>query len=1273
MYHFYKKENAENIEYCFNVETKEPLGSEEIKILKQLLVENFFEEIKDKSHFNKSEEVIELGPCLNFTTAFSTNSVDICHACGLTKITRIEKSRRCVLSSNTNKTKFIEQNHDRMTETQYLKKLTNFKSNIKTEPVINIPLIKKGISTLKDINKKMGLSMDDWDEKFYYDLFVNKIKRDPTNVECFQLGQANSEHSRHWFFKGKIIIDKKMMSETLLEIIFSTLKNNPNNSLIAFKDNSSAIKGFEIDTIIPKNFDKASAFKKEKLTYHITFTAETHNFPTGVAPLPGAETGTGGRIRDMEATGRGSLVGAGTAGYCVGNLNIPNYNLSWEDKSFIYPSSLATPLEIIIKASNGASDYGNKFGEPLIQGYTRSFGLILPNKERQEWIKPIMFTGGVGQINDIHIKKRKPSKGMFIIQIGGPAYRIGVSGGAASSMIQGENIAELDFNAVQRGDAEMEQKMNRVIRACVEMGKNNPIISIHDQGAGGPCNVLTELVDPIGGKIEIRDIKVGDETMSVFEIWGAEYQERNALLIMPKNFEKFKKICIREKCSYEILGEITDDGKIVVHDNKDNSTPVDLELEKILGKMPQKTFTDKNIPLPLEPLKLPDNLTIKQALEKVLCLLSVGSKRFLTSKVDRSVTGLIAQQQCVGPLQLTVSDVAVIAQSHFSQSGAAISIGEQPIKIMINPEAGARMTVGEALTNIVWAKISNLKDIKCSGNWMWAAKLPGEAAKMYKVATATREMMIQLGIAIDGGKDSLSMATKVGGQIVKSPGELTISAYAPVPNINKIITPDIKDAGKSNLWIIDLGNNKNRMGGSALAQTLKQVGNESPDIENYILKKAFNAVQEMIDKKIILSGHDRSDGGLITTLLEMAFAGNVGLEINQKNLKIDPINYYFNEELGLIVEVNTQNDKKFLNIIKKHKLLEITSKLGKTTKKQIIKIKNNRKVLLQEDMRDLRALWEKTSFELKKLQTNTDMAKEEKKNIYAQKEPKYHLTFSPTPTTQKILQKENKPKIAILREEGSNGDREMASAFYQAGFEVWDVTMKDLLQEKISLDNFRGIAFVGGFSYADVLGSAKGWASTIKFNKKLKIMFDNFYKRQDTFSLGVCNGCQLMAHLGWIPWQKLNDKEQPKFIKNKSEKFESRWTTVKIMLSPSIMLRGMENSVLGAWVAHGEGNLSFPNNNILKRVKEKKLAPLVYIDDNGKTTEKYPFNPNGSIKGISGLCSLDGRHLAIMPHPERTFLKWQWPWMPKDWQKNLKTSPWLQMFQNAQKWCEENQ
>ncbi|MFA5188776.1 MAG: phosphoribosylformylglycinamidine synthase [Patescibacteria group bacterium] len=1272
MYHLYGQGDKET-EYCFNVETSKPLSENELSVLKQLLADGFIlDSIKDQSEYQANDQVIELGPRLNFATAFSTNAVAICKSCGLDSISRVERSRRYKLPENIDADKFVRENHDRMTEFQYQQKLNSFETGLKPEPVFVVPLIEQGPEALKKINQQMGLGMDDWDINYYYDLFVNKIGRNPTNVECFQLGQANSEHSRHWFFKGKLIIDEQEMPQSLMELVSAPLKANPKNSAIAFKDNSSAIKGYQIETILPEKPGFFSKFKKEKLTYHIIFTAETHNFPSGVAPFPGAETGGGGRIRDVNATGSGSLVLAGTAGYCVGNLQIPGYDMPWEEKLFMYPDNLATPLNIEIQASNGASDYGNKFGEPLIQGFTRSFGLILPNSERREWLKPIMFSGGVGQIDARHVEKRKPEPGMLIVQIGGPAYRIGMGGGSASSMIQGENVAELDFNAVQRGDAEMEQKMNRVIRACVEMGNDNPIISIHDQGAGGPCNVLTELIEPVGGKIEIRKIRLGDKTLSVLEIWGAEYQERDALLIKPERIKQFEEICHRERADYEILGKITGDGKVVVYDESNDSTPVELDLEKILGKMPQKVFKDKHLNLNLNPLEIPANLSFENALNNVLHLVGVGSKGFLVHKVDRSVTGLIAQQQCAGPLQLTVADVSVIAQSHFSQTGAAISIGEQPNKIMIDPKVGARMSVAEALTNIVWAKISNLQDIKCSGNWMWAAKLPGEGANLYDAAKAVSEIMIDLGIAIDGGKDSLSMAAKVGQEIVKSPSQLVVSAYATVPDINKVITPDIKNPGQSSLWLIDLGLGQHRLGGSALAQTLKQIGNQAPDVNDpEILKQAFFAVQDMIDEKVILAGHDRSDGGLITTLLEMAFSGNCGLEIDFDWPGVSALEYYFNEELGLVVEVTPEKEERFKEIIEKYNLIELTHGLGRTISNPQIIISYNQRVILDQDMRDLRQVWQETSYQLERMQTNHRCADQEKINTYDQKSPEYKLTFEPLPTAAEILNSNYKPKVAIIREEGSNGDREMTSAFYLAGFEVWDITMTDLLNNRADLADFRGVVFVGGFSYADTLGSAKGWASTIRFSDQLKKMFNDFYNRADTFSLGVCNGCQLMGLLGWVPWQGIADEKQPRFVRNTSGRFESRWITLQVQDSPAIMLKDMAGTVLGAWVAHGEGRLQFPDETILEKVKNQKLVALNFVDDQNQKTENYPFNPNGSPEGITGLCSPDGRHFAMMPHPERSFLKWQFPYLPKEWQ-DLPASPWLKMFQNAYKWCQEN-
>jgi phosphoribosylformylglycinamidine synthase len=1260
---------SEKLEYCFNVDTSSPLNSNELSILRQLLADGFISgTLSETSIQAAGQVVVELGPRMNFATAYSTNIVAICQTCGLEKVTRIERSRRYLLSPGDDQGPFIREHHDRMTECLYDQPLQTFETGILPEPVFEIPLLEKGPDALLEIP---GLAMDEWDRKLYHEYFVKEERRNPTIVEIRDLDNANSEHSRHGYFKGRLMIDGVVMPETLMDIVKSTLKANPSNSIIAFKDNSSGMKGYDCWTILPGQPGKPAPFTKQKVQYHIIFTAETHNFPTGVAPFPGAETGTGGRIRDVQATGRGGLVVAGTAAYCVANLLIPGYDLPWEDKDSVYPSSLASPLAIEIRASDGASDYGNKFGEPVILGFTRSFDERLQNGDRWAWIKPIMFTGGIGQIDDKHIEKGEAQKGMLIVQVGGPAYGIGLSGGSASSKLQGENEEELDFNAVQRGDAEMEQKMNRVIRACIEMGDHNPIISAHDQGAGGPANVLKELVEKTGGKIELRRIKLGDPTLSVLKIWIAEYQERCGFLIHLERMEEFKSICEREKVNCEILGEATGDGRFVVHDERDDSTPVNLNLAKVLGNMPQKTFKDERKEGSLKPLELPEGLTVEEALSRVLRNLAVGSKRFLTNKVDRSVTGLIARQQCCGPLQLTVGDVAVIAQSHFGLTGAATSIGEQPIKMVVNPKAGARMAVGEALTNIVWAQISRLEDIKCSANWMWAPKLPGEGVALYDAACAMRDLMVQLEIAVDGGKDSLSMATRVGDEIVKSPRELVISAYATMPDITKVVTPDIKKPGQSQLILIDIAQNKARLGGSAFAQVYGQIGNECPDVDDpEILKRAFDAIQKLMSENLILAGHDISDGGLITTFLEMAFAGNCGLRV-QMDGPWSPFERLFAEELGTVIECHRKDVGKVLRILDS---FHLPSKvIGDTTERKKILVTYRWQKVLESDMRVLREWWEDTSYQIERLQMNSRCADEERKNIFDRKGPNYRVSFEPKPTPARFLGGKNKPAIAILREEGSNGDREMTSALYQAGFSPWDVTMNDLIRGRVTLDRFRGLVAVGGFSYADVPESAKGWAAAIRFNERLKKMFDDFYRRSDTFSLGVCNGCQLFALLGWVPWVGIPDPQQPRFVQNVSGRFESRWATVKILESPAIMFKGMMDSTLGIWVAHGEGRLHFPDPALMDEVIDKKLVPVVFVDDegraDGKVSKSYPFNPNGSPFGITGLCTPDGRHLAMMPHPERSFLKWQWPWCPDEMKDGVKESPWIQMFQNARDWC----
>jgi phosphoribosylformylglycinamidine synthase len=1258
-------------EDCFYVEISAPPSEDELRILRWLLAETFEpEKLKDTSSLASGNDgVVEVGPRLNFETAFSTNAVGICRSCGLGKVTRIEKSRRSVLQKDANRNQFIASRHDRMTECPYPFPLESFETGLVPEPVVIVPFFENGIEALRRINRDMGLGMDAWDVGFYYDLFVEKFKRNPTNVECFQLAQANSEHSRHWFFKGRLIIDGKTMPETLLEMVKSTLRANPSNSVIAFKDNSSGIRGYEITTIIPLVAGKCSPFAPWQGAYDIIFTAETHNFPSGVAPVPGAETGTGGRIRDVHATGRGALVIAGTAGYCVGNLNLPEFPIPGEDRSYAYPLNLASPIQILIGESNGASNYGNCFGEPVIQGFARSFGLRLPDGSRREWVKPIMFTGGIGQLDARHLEKGHPQKGMLVIQIGGPAYRIGIGGGAASSMIQGENKEELDFSAVQRGDAEMEQKMNRILRACVEMGDRNPIVSTHDQGAGGPCNVLTELVDPAGGRIEIRNITLGDKTMSVLEIWGAEYQERTALLLNPDRLEEFRSICRREKVTCEMLGEVTGDGRVVVHDVQNDSTPVNLLLEPILTNIPQKSFELERVQTRHESLHLPQDLKVGDAIRSIFRLPSVGSKGYLVRKVDRSVTGLIARQQCCGPLQLPVSNVAVVAQSHFGSTGAAISVGEQPIKSLVDVRAGVRMAVAEALTNIAWALISELSQVKCSVNWMWAAKMPGEGATLYDGVSALRDLMISLGIAADGGKDSLSMAARVEDEVVKAPGQVVISAYASMPDIARVVTPDIKQPGQSRLMLLDLAPGENRLGGSALAQAFGQIGDESPDVDDpRQLKQGFLAVQCLIRDGLILAGHDRSDGGLVTTVAEMAMSGNCGLKmVLNKQEEIFP--QLFSEELGLVIEYLPQHESQIRSVLQgfavSHRIL------ADTLAERRIMITQGEEIVLDVQTPVFLTWWEETSDQIEQHQMDARRALEQASR-HDRPGPQYYLAFVPQPTPQSFLLRNKKPKVAILREEGSNGDREMTSAFFSAGFEAWDVTMTDLLKGDASLDEFRGVVFVGGFSYADVLDSAKGWAGIIRFNAKLREMFDTFYQRPDIFSLGVCNGCQLMALLGWVPWMGIPDVKQPRFIRNASGRFESRWATVKIVASPAIMLKEMENSAIGIWVAHGEGRLFCPDPAILHAVREKNLAPIYFVDDDGMPTEKYPFNPNGSSLGITALCSPDGRHLATMPHPERAFLKWQWPWMPETWKPSLKASPWLRMFQNAREWCEEH-
>ncbi|XP_065075037.1 phosphoribosylformylglycinamidine synthase [Ochlerotatus camptorhynchus] len=1320
--HNFQKVNARvinlRVEKCYHVQNskygKFPREVEKLLrwILKGPQQEDNLTMVPALSKGKVNEELIEIGPRFNFSTADSTNSVSICQNVGLTFIDRIEVSYRYLLTFDLPGTKDEEISQlmdvvcDRMTQCRYTKDnipqkdfYESFKQS--NEKWYVVPVIERGAEALREVDKLLGLAFDEWDIKYYTDLFTKVLKRNPTNVELFDCAQCNSEHSRHWFFKGKMIIDGVEEKQSLIDMIIDTQKFSNQNNTVKFSDNSSAIKGFSHQALRASSFIEPGRLELKSISSDLILTAETHNMPTALSPFSGATTGTGGRLRDVQSIGRGGLPICGTVGYCVGMLNIPGYELPYE-RHLEYPPSFAKPLKILIEASNGASDYGNKFGEPVVSGFTISFGVVTNDNQRLEYVKPILFSGGIGTMDSNLKDKVKPEKGMLLVKLGGPVYRIGVGGGAASSVeVQGDNDSELDFNAVQRGDAEMENKLNRVVRACIEMGDQNPILAIHDQGAGGNGNVLKELVEPgyAGAVIFSKEFTLGDPTITTMELWGAEYQENNAALIDPKHKQLLLDVCERERCPVSFVGHVTGNGFVtLVDENYDprkysnrndreswGSLPFDMHLDNVLGEMPRKEFQ-----LERKSIKLSEfdtrNVSLTEALNLVLSTITVGSKRYLTNKVDRCVTGLVAQQQCVGPLHTPLADYSICAVSHFGFEGIASSIGTQPVKGLLDNAAGARLSVAEAMSNLVFAGITQLADVKCSGNWMWAAKLNGEGAKLVDACKAMCELMKKLNIAIDGGKDSLSMAARVKNETVKSPGTLVISTYAPCPDIRVKVTPDLKAAsmGRETTLVFVSIETQFRLGGSVLAQCYGQLGLHTPDIDRAdILVQAFNTTQSLLKSKKLLSGHDVSDGGLLVCALEMAFAGLAGIRIdltevyNKFGKQFGGIeqaanHILFAEECGWIVEIDSNN---VAGVIETYQSAGVPCFIiGNAYKTDVhqngsVSVTINGQQVLKTSVINLFKQWERTSFEIEKLQANEQCAVQEFESLEYRCGPSYSCSIDPDLlySTKKLG---TQPRVAVIREEGSNGDREMCAALFEANFEVHDVTMSDLLTGRTCLDNYRGVVFPGGFSYADTLGSAKGWAASILYNEVLSPQFQHFRSRNDTFSLGVCNGCQLMGLIGWVstePPAKDSDLPDIALLQNTSNRFECRWSTLKIAGNNSIMLRKLQGSVIGCWVAHGEGRFSFRTKQVLQQLKKNKCIAMHYVDDQNEPTETYPMNPNGSVGGVAGVCSPDGRHLAVMPHPERCAKMWQWPYVSSGFE--FRTSPWHSMFAEAYNWC----
>ncbi|MBU2575967.1 phosphoribosylformylglycinamidine synthase [Patescibacteria group bacterium] len=1218
----------------------------------------------------------EYGPRPAFETAESTDSTKVLKGCGLSNVNRVERFFRHQIPEGQDPDVFLSTRFDKMTQCVYPKPITTFESGVQPNPVEVVDIMGRGIDAMHDVNTKYGLGMNEQDLEYFYNFFLKDptLQRNPTDVEVFHLAQSSSDHSRHRVWNAKITIDGKQMSYSLFDLVREPYREvpGPGNSVLGFTDNASSITIGEIMWFVPATPGKPSNYMTMRVNVDGTCTVETHNHPTRICPGPGAATGIGGCLRDIHAPGRGGMCLFALAGFSTMDLCIPEYIQPWENPEAPAIAGGAQALQIMLEAPMGTWDYGNKYGVPTLLGITRTAQFDdLGKGQRWGYAKPVMLAGQYGYMLHEHAHKLEAEVGMTIVQIGGKAFRIGLGGGTASSQGAGDVSEDLDFASVQRGDAEMGLLTRMVIETCVKMDKNNPIVSIHDQGAAGPQNILTELVEAIGGRINIREIHVGDTSMSVLEIWEAEYQERYGLLIWDNRLDEFVAICEREGCDYEILGKTTGDGRIVVEDSNDGSTPVDFPIEASLAGLPKWELEDTTPVSLASPLVLPTDLPIIVALGRVLRLPVVGSKAFQVDRVDHSVGGKVVQSQRCGPFGLPVADAAVSRFGYFDYTGEAGSLGEQPLKVLLGGSAGVRMAIAEALLNVAGVLVEDFVKIKIQGNVMWPGKKDGELARLYEALdNGVRIFLGSLGICEDGGKDSMSMTAKdVEGALIKSLPTFVATLYAKVPNVRKVVTPDIKLPGRSTLLLIDISNGKSRLGGSALAQVFNQIGEESPDIEDPVrLRNAFKGMQHLVAEGVVHSYHDRSDGGFITALLEMAFAGGCGLWVNLP-ANVDPIEYLFAEEAGMVFECATKDLVAVHVILRAH---DISAwQVGVTDSNPVISVHQGDKELLHEDMLKLRRIWEETSYQMSRLHTQ-ECADEERNDPFYGRSSRYHIPFEVKPMYPTIMESKSKPNVAILRTEGTNGYEEMAAYFFLAGFDVHDVHMSDLVQGRVeSLDEFRGIVAPGGFANGDVFGAGRGWAFQIMCDPKLRDMFARFIRRDDSFSLGVCNGCQWETTLGLVPFKDMDIPEdrQPRFIQNTSGVFEARLLCVEVQESPAIMFREMEGARLGVSGAHAEGRLYLPSKAVEQEIREKKLVPLVFIAPDNKPTEQYPYNPNGSPGGITALCDESGQHVVMMPHPERAPNLDNWQYLTEEMKEKLTASPWLKCAQNLHKWC----
>ena len=1212
---FFKDKN----ELIYAVDSSETLDSKNISKLEWLFVSRFL-------NYSKISSKKFLGPKKTMVSPWSTNAVEITQNMSINGILRIEFYTP-ILKSSQKFDPMLFEIYDGLNQ-------DIFKNSINPDPLIEI-------DDIKSYNIKEGLALSKEEIDYLENLSI-KIKRKLTDSEVFGFSQVNSEHCRHKIFNGKFIIDEKEKEASLFKLIKKTSLLNPNEIVSAYKDNVAFVEGPNIEQFAPSIADLPSYYKKTNFDSVISLKAETHNFPTTVEPFNGAATGSGGEIRDRLAGGKGSLPLAGTAVYMTAYPRT-NSKRSWvnNERKWLYQ----TPLDILIKASNGASDFGNKFGQPLISGSVFTFEHNNDNVSLG-FDKVIMLAGGVGFGKKNQSLKDIPNENDIIVILGGDNYRIGMGGAAVSSTETGKYSSGIELNAVQRSNPEMQKRVANAIRGFVE-AETNPIISIHDHGAGGHLNCLSELVEETGGIIDLDNLPVGDKTLSFKEIIGNESQERMGLIISEKDYNILKKIADREKAPCYKVGKVKKDKKFIVHSSSSNKYPINLSLSDFFGNSPQTIMKDYSKEINFSKLNY-DSSQISMHLTNVLSMESVACKDWLTNKVDRCVTGKVAKQQCTGSLQLPLNNCGVVALDYLGLKGVATSIGHSPIVALIDPAAGSRNAIGKALTNIIWAPLEKgLKSVTLSANWMWPCKNPGEDARLYKAVEACSSFAIDLGINIPTGKDSLSMKQKYKDKEVISPGTVIISAAANCSNINKIVEPGLLN-NEDPIYYVDLSNTNKLLGGSAFAQTLGKVGSKTIDVcDSKYFIKTFNIFQELIKKDLISSGHDISSGGLITTLLEMCFPNKkIGAEIDLSFAdEIDLIKIFFSENLGIVFQANPSVEKEF-------ERSEISyRKIGKVNSSGVLNVFHQSKSNKFE-IDKYRDIWYKTSYLLDLYQSGKIKAKERFENFKNQPLI-YHF---PKKFNGKLNKVNNKRvKAAVIREKGSNSEREMAYALDLAGFDVKDVHMTDLISGRENLEEINFIIAVGGFSNSDVLGSAKGWAGSFLYNEKAKKSLMNFYRRKNTLSLGVCNGCQLFIELGLLHTEH---KEKPYMTHNDSKKFECIFTTIEIQKNHSIMFENLSGSKLGIWSAHGEGKFILPYSEN----KYKIVGKYGY--------EKYPANPNGSNYNTAILSNEDGRHIAMMPHLERSTFQWNWPFYPKN--RKDEVSPWIMAFENAKTWLEKN-